>query len=139
MLEVTPQIKIPLREFDFTFARSGGPGGQNVNKVNSKAVLFWDIMASPSLSNAVKQRFEAKYAKRLSVEGVLVLSSDRYRDQKRNMSDCLEKVSEMLKSVATPPKKRKPTKPSKAAKRRRLEGKKKQAEKKGRRQKVGIE
>lgn len=138
MLEVTKNIRISLREFDFTFARSGGPGGQNVNKVNSKAVMFWTIEESEGVPESVKKRFIEAYAKRLSAEGVLVLQSDRFRDQKRNMSDCLTKLSEMLLTVATPPKRRKPTKPSKAAKRRRVDNKKKQGEKKERRKRIDV-
>ncbi len=76
MLKVNNRIKIPLREFDFTFARSSGPGGQNVNKVETKAVLYWAVLESPSLPQDVKDRFTSKYHHRISSEGTLILNSD---------------------------------------------------------------
>jgi ribosome-associated protein len=120
MLVVTPNIRIPLDEIEFTFVRSAGPGGQNVNKLNTKAVLRWPIAASPSVPDAVRARFVAKYANRLTSEGELVLTSQRFRDQSRNRADCLEKLREMLLSIAKPPLKRRRTKPTLASRERRL-------------------
>ncbi len=120
MLVVTPNIRIPLDEIEFTFVRSAGPGGQNVNKLNTKAVLRWPIAASPSVPDAVRARFVAKYANRLTGEGELVLTSQRFRDQSRNRADCLEKLREMLLSIAKPPIKRRRTKPTLASRERRL-------------------
>ena len=91
--------EIPETEFEFSFARSGGPGGQNVNKVNSKAILHWDITSSPSITAPMKNRFLEKYGSRLTLEGVLVLSSQQHRDQITNVEECLEKLKEMLESV----------------------------------------
>jgi len=136
MLSVNSRIKIPLNEFDFSFARSGGPGGQHVNKANTKATLRWNVEKSPSISDAVRGRFMKKYHRRVTNEGELVLSSQRYRDQGRNVADCLSKLREMILEVATAPKKRKPTKPSRAAKERRIKEKKQTAEKKQRRKPV---
>jgi len=134
MLEVTHSIKIPLEEFEFTYARSSGPGGQNVNKVNSKALLRWRITESPSLAHDVRERFLAKFKTRVTLDGDLLITSQKTRDQISNHDDCLEKLSEMLKSVAIPPKTRRPTKPSKGSKKRRLADKKVQgAKKQGRR------
>jgi ribosome-associated protein len=130
------RICIPFREFDFTFARSSGPGGQNVNKVESKAVLHWDVAASPSLPQGIKDRFLDKFASRINADDQLVLHSDRFRDKTRNMADCINKLKEMLISVKSPPKKRKKTKPTRASKERRLDEKKQQSQKKGRRGKV---
>jgi ribosome-associated protein len=130
MLVVAPHIQIPPAEFEFTYARSSGPGGQNVNKVNSKAVLRWQATKSPSLPEAVRTRFLAKYGSRLTGDGELLITSERYRDQPRNIDDCLEKLREMLLSVAVAPKKRKKTKPSRASKERRLDSKKRDSSKK---------
>ena len=123
MLVVNSRIRIPLSELQFTFVRSSGPGGQNVNKVNSKAVLRWPVADSPSLPDDVRQRFVAKYRRRLTGRGELVLTSQRYRDQARNIDDCLEKLRQMLAEVAKPPRKRKPTKPTRSAIERRIKQK----------------
>ena len=130
MLTVNDKISIPLREFDFSYARSPGPGGQNVNKVNSKVVLKWQIEKTKALPESVKARFVQKYKRRISKKGELTISSHRFRDQARNVADVLNKLKELILSVAVEPKKRKKKKVSKAAKRRRMENKKRQSEKK---------
>jgi len=127
MLEVNPHIRIPLEEFTWSFVRAGGPGGQNVNKVASKAVLRWPVMASLSLPDDVKARFRTQHARRITSEGELVISSQRFRDQDRNRQDCLDKVREMVLQAATVPKKRKKTKPSRGSKEARLRDKKRRA------------
>jgi len=123
MLVINDRLQVPLREFDFTFVRSRGPGGQNVNKVNTKAVLHWAVCTSPSLPEGVRQRFLAKFARRINKEGQLVITSQRFRDQGRNVADCLKKLREMLVEVATPPRYRKKTRPPRAAAERRLKNK----------------
>jgi ribosome-associated protein len=138
-MNLTENIQIPESEFLFTFARSGGPGGQNVNKVASKAVLHWDLAASPSLPEAVKARFTQQNRWRITTEGILVLDSQRYRDQAKNIADCLEKLREMLLRSLHPPKKRRPTKPSRSSKERRLKAKKHVARQKAHRRKPGGE
>ena len=130
MLEVNHRITIPLKEFSYTFARSGGPGGQNVNKVNSKVTLHWDVTTSPSLPEDVRARFLAQYPRRINKEGQLVISSERFRDQGRNVTDCTNKLRELILVVATPPKKRRPTRPTKGSKERRLAGKREKSQKK---------
>ncbi len=130
MLVVSSKLKIPLREFRFTFARSSGPGGQNVNKVNTKATLRWKITTSRSLPEAVFGRFRNKYGRRINSEGELLIVSQRFRDAGRNVADCLEKLRQMLAEVATAPKRRKPTKPSRGSVRRRLADKRHRAQKK---------
>lgn len=134
MLRINHNIQIPLAELNFTFARSGGPGGQNVNKVNSKAVLHWDVVASEALPGPIKQRFLERFRNRITTEGALVMSSQKYRDQPRNVEDCQEKLRVMVLEVVAPPVKRRPTKPSKGAKQRRLQGKKEASQKKRLRQ-----
>jgi len=130
MLEVTKSIAIPLREFKFTFSRSSGPGGQNVNKVNTKVTLHWPIMHSAGLPEAVRQRFLQRYPRRINREGEVVVISERFRDQGRNVADCLNKLRELLLTVAAPPKRRKPTNPTRASRERRLKGKHHKSEKK---------
>ena len=133
VLQVTPRIRIALAELRFTFARSSGPGGQNVNKVNSKATLHWSVAASAGLPDDVRDRFVAAFRSQINKQGELVLQSQRYRDQERNIADCLEKLSGMLRQVAQPPKHRKPTRPSRGSKQRRLDNKKARSEVKSRR------
>jgi ribosome-associated protein len=130
---VLPGLRIPLYEIDFTYVRSSGPGGQNVNKVNSKAVLRWAAKDSPSLPLGVRARLLERHASRLTETGDLVITSDRFRDQGRNAADCLEKLRQLLLEIAHPPKPRKATKPTKGSKRRRVEGKKLQSAKKANR------
>ncbi len=123
MLVVNTHLRIPLSEFQWTYVRSSGPGGQNVNKVSSKAVLRWDVKHSPALPADVRERFLVRYRSRLTTAGELVLASQRYRDQGRNTADAMEKLRAMLAAVAAPPKKRKATKPSRAAVARRIKSK----------------
>jgi len=127
VLVVNPRLRIPLRELAFHFVRSSGAGGQNVNKVNTKAVLHFDVTTSPSLPEDVRRRFLARYARRVNVDGQLVLTSQRFRDQGRNVADCLEKLRELLLDVAEPPKPRRPTRPGRGARERRLGDKRRQS------------
>ncbi len=127
-------IEAPAGEVSFRFSRSSGPGGQNVNKVNTKVTMYWDLEASEAVPFDVKKRFKERYSHRLTLDGVVVIISDQYRDQKRNQADCLEKLTELLTEVWYPPKPRKKTKPTKGSKERRLQGKKEAKEKKKMRQ-----
>jgi ribosome-associated protein len=129
-LDVAPNIRIPLSEVEFTYAKSGGPGGQNVNKLNTKAVMRWALMSSTALPQEVHLRFIDKYKKQITVEGELVLNSQRHRSALENTEDCLEKLRAMIVAVSKAPRVRKATKPTAASKRRRLDNKKKQSQKK---------
>lgn len=129
-LKVNGSISIPLREISFGFSRSGGAGGQNVNKVNTKVSLRWIPAASRSLPEPVLDRLLEKAGRRINADGVLQITSQRYRDQGRNVADCLEKLRALVASVAVAPKKRKKTKPTKAASERRLADKRRRARKK---------
>src|SRR5438093_5280572 len=110
MLEITGQPRIPDREFQWSFVRSSGPGGQNVNKVASKAVLRWNLAASPSLPKDIKARFRVQQRNRITADGDLIVTSQRYRDQERNKEDCLEKLQDMILQATIIPKPRKPSK-----------------------------
>jgi len=118
---------IPEHELEFTFARSSGPGGQNVNKTETKATLRWAVASSSSLPADVRARFLRAFATRITTQGELVLSSQRHRDRLRNVDDCLEKLAAMLRKAATPPRKRRPTRPSRGAVERRITAKKRQS------------
>jgi len=137
MLVVNSRINIPLDEFRFRFDRSSGPGGQNVNKVNTKATMRWDVTASSSLPEPVRERFLARFRRRITKQGHLVMASQRYRDQQKNIDDCLEKLREMLASVAVAPRPRKKTKPTRGSQQRRLNEKKRKSDKKRGRQSPG--
>jgi ribosome-associated protein len=133
-LRINARILIPRRELRFTFVRSSGPGGQNVNKVASKAVLRWLVASSPSIPNDVRERLVTRAARQINDRGELVLTSQRYRDQARNVHDCLEKLRNLILLSAKTPRARKKTKPSKASREARLTEKRAASEKKRRRQ-----
>src|SRR3954465_1089793 len=128
-------FQIPDWELDWSFVRSSGPGGQNVNKVNSKAVVHWNVYRS-SLPADLKQRALTRLANRLTADGCVVVASDRYRDQPRNRDDCLEKLHELLEWATFVPKARKKTKPSFSSKKKKQESKKLDSRKKNLRGKV---
>ena len=124
VLQVTATLGVPLAEFGWSYARSGGPGGQNVNKVESKAVLRWNLRDSPSVPADVKKRLTAAHPAHTTTDGEFLVTSQKYRDQERNREDCLQKLADMLRRAAIRPAVRKKTKPSKGSQRRRLEAKK---------------
>lgn len=139
MLVVNAKLNIPLREFRFRFARSGGPGGQNVNKLNTKAELRWQVTASPSLPETVRQRLLAQQRRRVTSQGEMIVTSQRFRDAGRNVADCLEKLRAMVDAATVEPKSRRATKPTRASQRRRLQEKQRQSEKKQRRRQPPAE
>ena len=138
MIVIKDKFNIPTQEIEYQFARSSGPGGQNVNKVNSKAILFWDVEANTSLPKGVIERMKASFSSRLNNDGRLIIQSDRFRDQPQNIRDCQERLKEMILSVWFPPKKRRPTKPTRASKERRIKEKKSRSDTKKNRQKISF-
>jgi len=124
MLEINENIQIPDEEFTWRFARSGGPAGQNVNKVASKAILHWNVEGSSSLPVHVKTRLRTLERRRFTKDGVLVIISQRYRDQERNRQDCLEKLQEMVREATIIPRVRRKTRPTRGSREARLHAKK---------------
>jgi ribosome-associated protein len=127
-LEIAPNLRIPDAELRLSFARSSGPGGQNVNKVSSKAILHFNVTTTPSLPPDVRERFVANFPSRLTNTGEVVIHSEEFRDQPRNIQACYDKLRGMILAVLKPPKKRRATKPSRGSKVRRLNEKKRRGE-----------
>ncbi|MBT3980382.1 MAG: aminoacyl-tRNA hydrolase [Bacteriovoracaceae bacterium] len=133
-------IKVPIKELNFSFSRSSGAGGQNINKVNSKATLRWNLAASKVCSKAMAERFISKFSRYVLEDDIVMISSQRFRNQARNIADCIEKLEVMLTSVKKAPKKRRATKPTRASVEKRLKVKKGKSQlKKNRRKSTDYE
>jgi ribosome-associated protein len=120
MIPIIEGLDFDEREIDESFIRASGPGGQNVNKVASAVQLRFDIRQSRSLPEAVRTRLERLGGHRVSQEGVLIITAQRYRSQERNRADALDRLVALICRAATPPRPRRPTRPSAAARERRL-------------------
>jgi ribosome-associated protein len=134
-LFVNTRLTIPAKELIVTAARSSGPGGQNVNKVNSKVTLRWNPARCTALPDGWQARFVARHAGRINRQGELVLHSERHRDQSRNLSEVRQRLVEMLLECQSAPKRRKLTRPTLGSKQRRLDSKRRRSEKKQNRRK----
>jgi ribosome-associated protein len=123
MIVVTPRIVLAERELEETFVRASGPGGQNVNKLSTAVQLRFDVRRSPSLPDDVRARLERLAGSRLTGEGVLIIVAQRHRTQERNREDARERLVDLIRRAAVAPTPRRPTKPTLASKRRRLDSK----------------
>ena len=135
MISVTDRISLDENELSFEFVRSSGPGGQNVNKVATAVQLRFDVAASPHLSDEVKKRVGQIAGRRMTSEGVLIITAQRFRYQERNREDAVVRLIEIIRQAAAPRKRRIRTTPSKSSREERLKAKKLRGKSKQRRTK----
>ncbi len=139
MIRITRTIALQESELEETFVRASGPGGQNVNKVSTAVQLRFDAAQSPSLPDDVRARLLTLAGSRASTDGVITISAQRFRVQSRNRADAQEKLVELIREASHKPKPRKATRPTRASRERRLEGKKQRSGiKQGRSGKVDL-
>jgi ribosome-associated protein len=127
MIRVTANIALDEREISEDFVRASGPGGQNVNKLSTAVQLRFDVRHSPSLPSDVRVRLERLAGSRLTRDGVVIITAQRHRTQGRNRQDALDRLLDLIRQAAVAPVKRRPTKPTRASRERRIEGKKRRA------------
>ena len=130
ILEITRRVRIPSSEVELSYARSGGPGGQHVNKTSSKVILRWSVRESQALSDEDRARLEEKLAPRLTESGDLLLASNTHREQSRNVDEVVARFGAIVREALKREKKRRKTRPSKRARQRRLDEKKRQSQQK---------
>ncbi|MFP5408681.1 MAG: alternative ribosome rescue aminoacyl-tRNA hydrolase ArfB [Gammaproteobacteria bacterium] len=128
MIRVNAQIELDEREIQEDFVRASGPGGQNVNKVSTAVQLRFDVARSPSLPDPVRARLIAMAGRRVTQDGVLIIEAERYRSQRRNRDDALERLIELIREACEVDKPRRPTRPTLASKKRRLDSKQRRGE-----------
>lgn len=137
-VRITRTLSIPEEEIELSFARSGGPGGQHVNTSATKVELRFDVAGSPSLSEEQRARLLQRLASRLTNDGVLILFASDHRSQTRNRDAAIDRFAEVLRDALKTPRIRKPTRPSRASKERRLDAKKQHSDKKRLRQNPDV-
>jgi len=138
MISVTPTLNIDENEIEESFIRASGPGGQNVNKVATAVQLRFDAARCATLPEPVRARLRRLAGRRMTAEGVVVITAQRYRSQERNRTDALERLLALLREAAAPPPKRRPTRPGRAAKERRLQEKRQRGDTKRTRRPVSA-
>jgi len=127
MLFITDTLSIPMREIHFSFIRASGPGGQHVNRSATAVQLRFDVQNSPSLSVEIKNRLSRLAGSRLSKDGVLTIEAQEFRSQMRNRDEALQRLARLIRLATMRKKTRRPTRPTFAAKKRRLETKKRRS------------
>jgi ribosome-associated protein len=127
-IRITPQIAIDDSELDYAFLRASGPGGQNVNKVETAVQLRFDLYGSPSLADDVKQRLARLAGSRLTNEGAILIAAQSFRSQERNRQDALDRLVALIAKAAVRPKKRIATRPTRASQKRRVDTKTRRGE-----------
>jgi len=139
MIQVTPTIAIPESEITERFVRASGPGGQNVNKVSTAVELRFDPSQSTALASDVRERLRALAGSRMTADGVLMIDARRHRTQAQNREDARERLAELVRQALVKPRRRRTTKPGKAAVERRIETKKRRSNTKRGRERIGEE
>jgi ribosome-associated protein len=122
-LPITSDVALDESELTFRFIAAAGPGGQNVNKVATAVQLRFDARRTPSLDEATRERLQRLAGSRLTLHGEIVIHANRFRTQERNRADAVERLAELIRQSLVAPKRRRPTRPTRASKERRLESK----------------